>query len=298
MFKKFIPLCVLPWVVACSPSEDEIHYHLKSPVSVEVYTESVYSTLDLKDVEQVGTIAAAYINLSYSSVGDTLLLQRTFEIDKSRGYLKNSMPAELQWRLPAVTLKALDQKIVSLDGFQNYDSLLYRIPMPERWRKQLLNPNDVKHLERQEKHRWEMSHLLTGPVPTKGNITDLLKSRGRLNFALIRVDSVVTDGYHNIDSRKCLGYTVYLNEVESFPYYIWEQHVNSKIGTEKFQAYYQGLKADYSTAFWVTLDPATGIPCQEREVKTGINTMVNPTTGDSATFTSHVTLERLYTVVK
>ena len=298
MFKKYLPFVFAPFLLSCTPSEDEVNYHLNSPVSVEVYTEGVYATIDLKGVEQVGTMAAAYLNLSYASAGDTLHLNRKFEIDKSRGYLKNSFPSELQWRLPEVSVTAVGQRVLSADGFQHFDSLLYRIPMPERWRKQLLNPEYVKHLERQEKHRWEMSHMLTGSVPTKANITELLKSRGRLNFALIKIDSVVTDGYHNIDSRKCLGYTIYLNEAESFPYYIWEQYVNSKIGTEKFQAYYQGLKGDYRTEFWVTLDPTTGIPCQEREVKLGTNTMVNPVTGDSATFTSNVTLERLYTVVK
>ncbi len=143
-----------------------------------------------------------------------------------------------------------------------------------------------------------MDHLLVGKVPEKGNITQLLKDRGRLQFALIQVDSVVTEGFRNLDRRKCLAYTVYLKEKESFPYYIWEQHVNSKIGTEKFQAYRTGLKAEYETAYWVTLDPETGIPCQEREVKVGTHTMVNPKTGDTATFKSNTTLERLYTVVR
>ena len=44
------------------------------------------------------------------------------------------------------------------------------------------------------------------------------------------------------------------------------------------------------------IDPTTGIPCQEREVKVGSHTMVNPDTKDTATFKSQITLERLYTV--
>lgn len=283
---------------ACS-SDVEVNYKLSEPVSVELYTESTYATIDLEDVERIGTINADYVRLGYSQKGDTLMILRNFEIDKSRGYLKNSHPAELQWRLPKVLTKGVAERAVETSGFaEGYDTLLYSIPMPKRWRDQLLNPDYIKHLERQEKHRYEMDHLLVGKVPEKGNITQLLKDRGRLQFALIQVDSVVTEGFRNLDRRKCLAYTVYLKEKESFPYYIWEQHVNSKIGTEKFQAYRTGLKAEYETAYWVTLDPETGIPCQEREVKVGTHTMVNPKTGDTATFKSNTTLERLYTVVR
>ncbi|MGM9983887.1 MAG: hypothetical protein ACI38O_04290 [Fibrobacter intestinalis] len=281
----------------CS-SEVEVNYKLSQSVPVDLYVESTYSTMDLGGIERVGTIVADYVRLDYSQVGDTLVIRRQFEVDKSRGYLKNSHPAELQWRLPEVITKGLAERTVEVKGFaEEYDSLLYRIPMPQRWRDQLLNPDYVKHLERQERHRYEMDHLLVGKVPEKGNITSLLKERGRLQFALIQIDSVVTDGFHNLDRRKCLGYTVYLKEKENFPYYIWEQHVNSKIGTERFQAYHKGLSAEYETAYWVTLDPETGIPCQEREVKQGIHTMVNPKTGDTATFKSNTTLERLYTVL-
>lgn len=294
---KIFPL-FSAFLVACS-SDVEVNYKLREPVSVELYTESTYATMDLENEERVGTITADYIHLEYSQKGDTLTIRRNFEIDKSRGYLKNSHPAELQWRLPEVLTKGVGERVVETSGFaEGYDTLLYGIPMPKRWRDQLLNPDYIKHLERQEKHRYEMDHLLVGKVPEKGNITQLLRDRGRLKFALIQVDSVVTEGFRNLDRRKCFAYTVYLKEKESFPYYIWEQHVNSKIGTEKFQAYRTGLKAEYETAYWVTLDPETGIPCQEREVKVGTHTMVNAKTGDTATFKSNTTLERLYTVVR
>lgn len=287
------------FVLAACDSDVQIDYRIPESVPVELYTESTYSTIDLAGQEQIGTIIADYVHLDYSRIGDTLVIRRQFEIDKSRGYLKNSHPAELQWRLPEVVTKGVAERAVDVKGFaEGYDSLLFRIPMPKRWREQLLNPEYIKHLERGEKHRYEMDHLLVGEIPEKGNITELLKSRGRLKFALIQVDSVVTDGFHNLDRRKCLGYTVYLHEAESFPYYLWEQHVNSKIGTEKFQAYRTGLKGEYETAYWIALDPETGVPCQEREVKAGTHTMVNSTTGDTATFKSNTTLERLYTVVR
>jgi len=196
-----------------------------------------------------------------------------------------------------VDLAAVDREVTSIEGLsEGYDTLLAHIPMPERWRKQLLNPDYKPHLKRLEKHRWEMDHLLTGTVPVKANITQMLKDQGRLNFALIKIDSVVTRGFENRDHRHCLDYKIYLHETESFPYYIWEQHVNSKIVPEKFKAYNTGLKAEYDTEYEVMMDPETGVPCQEREVKVGKHTMVNPVTNDTATFVSHITHERLYNI--
>ena len=107
---------------------------------------------------------------------------------------------------------------------------------------------------------------------------------------------MVTKGFENRDHRRCLDYIVYLHETESFPYYIWEQHVNSKIVPEKYQAYTKGLKAEYDTEFEIMIDPETGIPCQEREVKVGTHTMVNPVTNDTATFKSNITHERLFNI--
>ena len=65
-----------------------------------------------------------------------------------------------------------------------------------------------------------------------------------------------------------------------------------------FKKYNKGLKAEYQTQFEVMIDPTTGVPCQEREVKVGTHTMVNPDTKDTATFKSQITLERLYTIKK
>lgn len=281
--------------LACGESEVMVNYQLSSPVDVELYAESYFATIDLKGEEQMGTITAAYADLNYSSKGDTTIVKRKYTIDKSRGYLKNFMPSELAWRIKSVDLAAVDRDVVSLTGIDDgYDSLLQRIPMPERWRKQLLNPDYKPHLKRLEKHRWEMDHLIKGNVPVKANITKLLKDQGRLNFALIKIDSVVTKGFENRDHRKCLDYVVYLQETESFPYYIWEQHVNSNIIPDKYKAYTAGHKAEYETQFEIMIDPTTGVPCQEREVKVGTHTMVHPITKDTVKFTSHITNERLY----
>lgn len=287
--------CAAFLFAGCGESEVTLNYKLSAPVTMELYAESYFATIDLNGEEQMGTITAAYADLEYSSAGDTTKVRRTYTIDKSRGYLKNYMPSELAWRIKEVDIAAVDRDVVSLTGLEDgYDSLLAKIPMPERWRKQLLNPDYKPHLKRLEKHRWEMDHLLTGTVPVKANITQMLKDQGRLNFALIAIDSVVTKGFENRDHRKCLDYIVYLHETESFPYYIWEQHVNSNIIPEKYKAYTAGHKAEYDTQFEVMLDPTTGVPCQEREVKVGTHTMVHPVTKDTVKFTSHITNERLY----
>ncbi|NLO24162.1 MAG: hypothetical protein GX116_07535 [Fibrobacter sp.] len=291
---RFSILSFLFVLLACK-SEVEVNYKLNEPVVRDMYTEGYYATIDLEGEERIGTITAVYTKLNYKSNGDTLELTRHFEIDKSKGYLKNYMPSELLWRIREVSLKAIDREVLQTTGFNLYDTLLHSLSMPTRWRDQLAHPENIKHLIRNEKHRWEMTHLLQGPVPVKANITELLRERGRLNFALIQIDSVVTNGFHNLDSKKCLGYTVHLHERESFPYFIWEQHVNSKIGTEKYQTYHTGLEATYYTQYWVAIDPSNGIPCQEREFKQGLHTMINPNTLDTATFKSNISLERLYT---
>ena len=300
LYKKLIGvlgISLSAMLAGCGESEVTLNYKLAQPVDVEVYTESYFATIDLKGEEQMGTITAAYVDLNYSTSGDTTKVKRNYRVNNSRGYLKNFMPSELAWRVKEVDLAAVDREVTSIEGLsEGYDTLLAHIPMPERWRKQLLNPDYKPHLKRLEKHRWEMDHLLTGTVPVKANITQMLKDQGRLNFALIKIDSVVTRGFENRDHRHCLDYKIYLHETESFPYYIWEQHVNSKIVPEKFMAYNSGLKAEYDTEYEVMMDPETGVPCQEREVKVGKHTMVNPVTNDTATFVSHITHERLYNI--
>ncbi|MCF0220659.1 MAG: hypothetical protein HUK19_00045 [Fibrobacter sp.] len=297
--KSMLCLGGLVALCGCDDSSIAVSYELKSPVDVEICTQTYIATYDLEDEERMGTITKTFAVLNYSKVGDTIKVNRKYSIDDSKGYLKNYMPTELAWRVKEVNLSAVDRNVTLIAGLnEGYDSLVNATPMPKRWRDQLLNPEYKPHLVRAEKHRWEMSHLLVGEVPSKADITQLLKDRGRLNFALIQVDSVVTKGYQNLDKRKCLWYNVYLHEKESFPYYIWEQHVNSKIVPEKFMAYNTGLSAEYATEFGVAIDPTTGIPCQEREVRKGVHTMVNPATKDTATFRSHVLSERLYTVKK
>ena len=295
---KRLLLLLFVFLFASCSEEIYVSYELKEPVSLDLYAEGYFSTDDSLGQEQVGTITAAYAGVTYSSVQDTLKMQRIYQINKSRGYLKNYMPSELLWRVDTLSLNALDRDVLNIYGLEGYDSLVNSLPMPKKWKDQLLNPNYKKHLIRAEKHRFEMTHLLKGKVPEKANITDLLKSQGRLNFALIGIDSVVTEGFQNLDKRRCFTYSVYFTETESFPYYIWEQHVNTGIVSKEFQKYNSGLEAEYKTKYQVAFEMNGGILCQEREVKEGIHTMVNKETGDTAKFQSNITLERLYTKLK
>lgn len=105
-------------LIACS-SEIEVNYKLSETVPVELYVESIYSTFDLEGVERVGTITADYVHLDYSQKGDTIEIRRNFEIDKSRGYLKNSHPAELQWRLPNVETKGVAERVSASRALTN-----------------------------------------------------------------------------------------------------------------------------------------------------------------------------------
>jgi len=284
-------------LAGCGEEEVEIQYDLTTPVEVELFSQGHYSTYDGED-EKLGTVTATYAALVYASDNGKLTLERRFLSDGSRGYLKNSHPAELLWRVPQMRLQANGIRVESVQGYERFDSVVVRnLKIPEAWKRQLSNPAYVKDLDRNEKHRWEMGHLLAGPVPSKGNITELLRGRDRLNFALIQIDSVVTEGFRNLDDRRCLVYSVYLHERDAFPYYIWEQHVASVPNASKYKDYPPG-PATYQTQFWMAIDPQTGIPCQEREVKRGIHTMKHPDSGDTTSFVSQVSLERLFTVKK
>lgn len=283
----------------CGDFPVTLNYTLSEPVVVEMTAESFYTTLDEKGEERIGTHTQTRVDLHYSSNGDTINLHRDYIIDNSSGYLKNYFPAELAWRAKSVDTKAVDRRVLSIEGLnEGYDSVVTKLPMPKLWHEQLLNPDFKPHLARAEKHRWEMSHLLVGEIAAKGNVTQMLKDQGRLNFALIQVDSVVVKGFENRDHRRCLDYVVYLQEKESFPYFIWEQHVNSKIVDEKFKKYSKGLKAEYQTQLEIMIDPKTGVPCLEHETKVGTHTMVNSESRDTVTFSSLITTERMYNIKK
>ncbi|MDR1812594.1 MAG: hypothetical protein LBQ87_07190 [Candidatus Fibromonas sp.] len=270
-----------------------ITYALDAPVKTDVFAHSYYATMD-GDIEQIGTVIKMYFTNEYSNSGDTLYLNRTFASDASEGYLKKSYPGELAYRTP-LKLVAKGQKVMDIIGYENFDSaVVAKISIPDRWRKQISRMTRQIDLDRMEKRRWEITHLLLGEVPLNSNITEMLASQGRLpKMPDAQIDSVLTKGISEINGKKCLEYTVYLQEKEPFPYFIWEQHIASVKSGKPFKSYHH-RDAAYQNRYDVALNLKNGIPCREYELKFGIHGMQNPESGDSVTFKSQISHERFY----
>jgi hypothetical protein len=282
------------FAISCGEKAVSVDYNLSAPVKTEVFSQSNYATMD-GEYEQVGTVTATnYIN-EYSQSGDTLYLDRTFISDASRGYLKKSYPSELALRTPKLKLSAKGMQVVDIEGYENFDSLVVaKVSIPDRWQKQISRMTRQIDLERIEKRHWEITHLLLGEVPLNSNITKMLVSQNRLPIMPnAQIDSVLTKSIKKIYGQRCLEYTVYLQEKEPFPYFIWEQHTSSVKSGMPFKSYHP-KEALYQNRYEVALNMENGTPCLEREFKFGIHGMQNPETGDSITFKSQISHERLY----
>ncbi|MDR0518000.1 MAG: hypothetical protein LBH25_13250 [Fibromonadaceae bacterium] len=271
-----------------------ITYNTPEPVKIEVLSQSHYSTMD-GEHEQVGTVTHTTLQNEYSQDGEMLYLNRTFVADVSKGYLRKSHPAELALRTPLLKLSAKGMQVTNIEGYENFDSVvLEKVLIPEKWKKQISQMTRQIDLDRIERRRWELSHLLLGEVPLNANITQMLKSQNRLPIMPnTEIDSVLTKGTKSINSRKCLEYTVYLQEKEPFPYFIWEQHISSVKSGMPFKSY-RPREATYNNRYEIAISLENGIPCTEREFKYGTHGMQNPETGDSVVFKSQITHERLY----
>lgn len=272
-----------------------ITYELPVPVSAEVLSESLYYTVDNRNVEQLGTRTHTRFLNEYSQDGDMLYLERTFIADASEGYLKKSHPAELALRAPKLKLSAKGIRVENIEGYENFDSsVVAKVSIPDRWKKQISRMTRQIDLDRIERRRWELTHLLLGNIPLNSNITELLISQNRIpNIPNAQIDSVTTKSVKRIANIKCLEYTVYLHEKEPFPYFIWEQHTSSVKSGEPFKSY-DPKEAVYENRYEIAINIENGIPCLERELKLGVHGMKNPETGDSVVFKSQVSHERLY----
>jgi len=283
------------FLISCSGEKTvTIAYNLATPVKVEVFVQSHYATMD-GEYEQLGTITKIYLTSEYSQNGDTLYLNRVFVSDASEGYLKKSYPSELAYRTPNLKLAAQGLRVIDIKGYENFDSaVVAKISIPDRWRRQISRMTRQIDLDRIERRRWEITHLLFGEIPLNANITDMLASQGRLPaMPNVQIDSVLTKGFRNIEGQKCLEYTIYLQEKEPFPHFIWEQHVASVKSGKPFKSY-APKEAVYQNRYNVALNLENGIPCLEYELKFGVHGMQNPETGDSVTFKSQISHERFY----
>jgi len=292
--KKWLVGIIGTLIISCGESTVSVSYNLPVPIKAEVFSQSTYATMD-GEYEQVGTLTSTRFTNEYSQSEDMLYLERTFISDASKGYLKKSYPSELALRVPKMKLSAKGLKVVDIEGYENFDSaVVAKTSIPDRWRKQISRMTRQIDLDRIERKRWEVTHLLLGEVPLKSNITDLLASQGRLpSIPNAKIDSVITKSVKKIYERKCLEYTVYLQEKEPFPYFIWEQHVSSVKSGMPFKNYHP-TDAAYQNRYEVALDIENGTPCLEREFKFGSHGMKNPETGDSVMFKSQISHERLY----
>ncbi|GBU24855.1 hypothetical protein R83H12_01490 [Fibrobacteria bacterium R8-3-H12] len=296
--KKWLVGIIGALAISCGESTVSVSYNLPAPVIAEVFSQSNYATMD-GEYEQVGTLTSTRFVNEYSQNGDMLYLDRTFISDAFKGYLKKSYPGELALRVPKMKLSAKGMKVVDIEGYENFDSVVVaKTSIPDRWRKQISRMTRQIDLDRIEKKRWEITHLLLGEIPLKSNITNLLASQGRLpSIPYAQIDSVITKSIKKIYERKCLEYTVYLQEKEPFPYFIWEQHTSSVKSGMPFKNYHP-KEAVYQNRYEVALDIENGTPCLEREFKFGSHGMQNIETGDSITFKSQISHERLYTLIK
>jgi len=289
-----LPLVFL--LASCGQKNVEVSYNATKPTKAEVFSQSYYGTMD-GEYEQVGTATAITTVSEYSQESDLLRLNRTFVSDASKGYLKKSYPPELALRTREFELLAKDLEILSIKGYENFDSaVVAKIQIPDRWKRQINQMTNQTDLENLETRRWKITHLLLGNIPQKSNITELLASQGRLSEIpyVIKVDSVITKSLKEINGIKCFEYTVYLREEEPYPYFIWEQHVSSVKSGAAFKNY-KPKNAEYENRYEIALNLQNGVPCHEREMKFGTHGMQNPETGDSVTFKSQISHERFYT---
>ncbi len=283
------------FLISCTGEKTvTIAYNLAAPVKVDIFAQSHYATMD-GELEQIGTITKIYFTNEYSQDGDMLYLNRAYVSDASEGYLKKSYPGELAYRTPNLKLTAQGLRVNDINGYENFDSaVVAKISIPDRWRRQISRMTRQIDLDRLERRRWEITHLLLGEIPMNANVTEMLAAQGRLPvMPNAQIDSVLTKGIRNIDGKKCLEYTVFLQEKELFPYFIWEQHVNSVKSGMPFKSY-APKEALYQNRYNVALNLENGIPCLEYELKLGIHGMQNPETGDSITFKSQISHERFY----
>ena len=290
-------LAMVVALVGCGRSTIEIHYALANPVTQAVFHNATYSTID-SGLEVRGTVIATYANMTWSQQGSDYVLERTWKADKSQGYHKNSMPLELGWRVPRVSMFVTGlHQVTSIRGNEMFQGeVVEKLPIKDQFKRQLRDARIQLNFDREDKHRWELSHLLDGfPVTEDSNYTQVLKDRKAIPLSGgFIIDSVRTITFRKLNGRSCFEYHVYFQERDPFPYFMWEQFAYST----KEGKNYRDFRADstvYQTDYTVTIDPSNGTPCQERQLKTGVHYISHPETKQQATFKSYVVVEDLYT---
>ncbi len=284
----------LALLLSCQPDSVTVQYPEGSKILSMNHSGS-YSTRVGQNGEAVGTMTSTFCKVTFSKEGNKNQVERISVLDRSKGYHKNSMPFDLAYRIPQVTLVAENGHVNSILGNEHFiDRVVNNLPVKEFFKRQLRDARYILEFDRADKRRFEITHLLQGEYPAQANITSVLQAQKRLPIPQVAIDSVVTQGMRSLEGKDCFDYTVYYQEKEPFPYFIWEQHA---YGTDSGAVYrdYHADSAYYQVAYNVSLDLENGLPCREREVKEGIYFMTHKETKQAGTFKAYVTLENLYT---
>lgn len=285
-------------LTSCSQEPVTVRQDVGSGARLELYHNASYSTKEGEVGEAIGTMTATYTQVEFKQEGENTILTRTYMVDRSKGYHKHSMPKSLSYRIPQVILTAEGNKVKSVRGNEAFiPKVVDHLPIKEFFKRQLRDARYQLEFDRYDKRRYEIGHLLIGSYQPNINITAQLKQQGRLPIPAFEVDSVLTRDLRKVDGRVCFEYTVFYNEREPFPYFMWEQYAYS---TESGAPYkeYKADSARYQVEYSVALEPETSLPCQEREVIRGKHYMSHKETKETATFDSYITLENLYTKEK
>jgi len=293
--KVILGLVTATLLASCQNGTVDISYQYSNQVDRDMFHQGIYSIGEGKE-EMVGTSIETYGKVTWRTSGQQTIFERRYVLDKSRGYHKHSMPLELSYRIPEVDLVAEGvTKVSAIHGNEQFvPKVVENLPVKEKFKRQLRDTRYQLEFDRYDKRRWDIGHLLSGKIPKNTNITELLKSQGKLPMPAFPVDSVVTKSMNSLANLSCLEYTVYYSERDPFPYYLWEQFAYSTDQGKNYKNY----KADstrFAVAYTVFINPETGVLCQEREVKRGVNYISNPESKEQFSFISNVTDETLYT---
>lgn len=297
--KQLAGLFAVIGLASCGSEEVNVQYKLEGSKAYEVIHNGYFSTIS-EGTEQMGTVTKTWLEVTFEQSGEQMGKRSIYKNDASRGYHKNSFPAELIFR-GDYTVVGKGYEVSNVRGLDEFGTeIVDKLVIPDRWKTQLKNAKYPMLLKRREKKRWEWAHLLEGPVPKGANITELVKRvRPRMPIG-VQLDSVTTyKALRNVEDRKCLEYTVFYSEKIDFPRYLWEQWAYS---TKEGKAY-KNFRPDpeKSTAkveYTVLIEPETGLPCREKEIRTENYVITEEESGSQAEFTAVVHLEDLYTEFK
>lgn len=287
-FALLVPLLLL----SCSRSV-EIQYNFSEPVEYQVFREGYYSTQN-REGEVVGTIARWWSTEKLIPSGAGAVWSRKYDMQKSEGYHRHSMPSELLTRL-ALQAHVDSSEMREIKGLSNFESdVVDLLPVRKVFKEPLRSPALLERFDAELKLWWRATHLFKGRIPMRGVITALIDSS--LDLSPLQVDSVVALGDVKVEDRNCFNYKIYY-KVAEVP--------DIDLMFEQFRAADTLDRADYSdyaatsgiaTGSWgVWIDPRQGTLCREQDWRDLSITVSHKESGENREVIARVAVERLYT---